>query len=146
MKLLRCPKCNDSIVIGVGNVTRICACGETAGKYLKDNITAVVSKGSIVYGIDNNSLNNAIHNYTAFPEKYPKYKEERFDFFFVGWVPTIPGEVIWVDSVHKVQLEEYDQEINWTSSPTSTDINEKFKFSRLTNFCRNCLERIKKAV
>lgn len=146
MKLLRCSKCNDSIVIGVLNVTRKCACGETAGKYLKDNVTAVVSKGSIVYGIDNNSLTNAIHNFTAFPKKYPRYAKERFDFFFVGWVPTVPGEIIWVDSVHEVEIEEYDQEINWDSSPTSTDKNEKFKFSRLTNFCRKCLERIKEAV
>lgn len=79
------------------HTTRSCYCGKSAGKYLNDNITAVVNKNAVVVGIDNNGFNiarqMAMHN-----REFPR----RIDYFFTGWIPTKPGEVIVVDKVKDV--------------------------------------------
>lgn len=126
MKLLYCPECYDAVSMTHDNITRSCKCGKTAGKYLKDKITAVVSEGSVVFGIDNNSFLNALYtvkkvkdgNVEGFP------KDRRFDFFFTGWIPTKPGEVLFVKSKAHVMATDYYQEKSWTSENPSTDVNE----------------------
>lgn len=75
-----------------------CKCGTNAGKYLNDGLTAVFTKDSIIIGIDNNTWLAAIHNYLVYRE-YPS----RVDFYFCGWVPTKPGEVIFVNTVEEVE-------------------------------------------
>jgi hypothetical protein len=112
------------------NITRSCKCGKTAGKYLKDKITAVVSEISVVFGIDNGSFLNALKTVLnimkAEPEQLPKWMEEgkRYDFFFTGWIPTKPGEVIFVKSKAHVIATDYYQKNSWTSENPSTDVNE----------------------
>ena len=141
MKLLYCPECRDSITLTGGNIVRECRCGHIAGKYLKDNVTAVVAEGAIVYGVDNNGLANAIHNYHEFPKKFPRYATERFDFFFSGWVPTVPGEIIRVKSAVAVRAYDYYDQKNWDSSPTSVDKNESNKFKRMMEWLKEGWEK-----
>jgi hypothetical protein len=56
------------------------------------------TKDSIIVGIDNNTWNDVRKRYNQF-RNYPS----RLDFFFTGWIPTIPGEVIRVDTVQDVR-------------------------------------------
>lgn len=123
MKLLWCPDCHDTITIGVNNIVRKCMCGRTAAKYLEDNITAIVTEGSIVFGIDNTSLTNAIKNAKYWMPN--KFDRKRLDFFFTGWVPTKPGEVVFVDTVEDVIAYNYHEKLSFTSENPSTDISEK---------------------
>ena len=114
MKLINCPKCNDVVNLMVGT-TRVCDCGNVGGKYLDDHITAVVNKDALVVGIDNNGFNIARH--LAIENKdFPR----RIDYFFTGWIPTKPGEVIVVDTVENVLrynffLKEEDKNYDSTS-------------------------------
>jgi hypothetical protein len=115
-KLITCPKCNDIVNLSQHYV-RSCFCGECGGRYLDDNITAVVNKEAIVVGIDNNGFNIAKQMAVG-----NKECPNRLDFFFTGWIPTKPGEVIVVDTYQEVvnydfHLKEEDK--NYTStSPT----------------------------
>ena len=109
MKLLWCEKCNDLVMLRIDMVTK-CSCEAYAGKYLDDNITAVVNDDAIVVGIDNNSFNNAVVSQKQIKEEY----EERYDFFFCGWIPTRPGEVVFVDTVEDVH--EYNESGTCTTS------------------------------
>ena len=130
MKLLYCTECGDVVSMTSGNITRSCKCGKVAGKYLKDHITAVVTKDSIVFGIDNGSFLNALRTtrniLAAEPDQLPKWMEEgkRYDFFFTGWIPTKPGEVLFVKSKAHVLATDYYQEKSWTSENPSTEVNE----------------------
>jgi len=45
MKLLRCPHCGDVISITI-HIIRSCICSKTAGIYLNDGLTALVTEGS----------------------------------------------------------------------------------------------------
>ena len=116
MKLINCPKCNDVVNLMVGT-TRVCDCGNVGGKYLDDHITAVVNKDALVVGIDNNGFNIARRLAVG-----NKDVEQRLDFFFTGWIPTKPGEVIIVDTVEDVLEHDYhldEEDKNYTStSPT----------------------------
>ena len=85
------------MVMLVNEHTRKCFCGEVAGKYLDDDVTAVVSSNAIVVGIDNFGFNLA----KELSIKGMKYSN-RVDYFFTGWVPNHPGEVIVVDTVDEV--------------------------------------------
>ena len=105
MKLITCEKCLDVVNL-VESHTRTCHCGEIAGKYLDDRVTAVVSSKALVMGIDNNGWNIAKHMVKNALEKEIDF---RVDYFFVGWIPTIPGEVIVVDSVYDVY--DYDDHV-----------------------------------
>lgn len=126
MKLLYCEECYDVVSMTHDNITRSCKCGKVAGKYLKDKITAVVTEGSIVFGIDNNGFRNALYTVkkvlTEDIDHFPK--DRRFDFFFTGWIPTKPGEVIFVKNKAHVKATDYYQEKSWMSENPSTAINE----------------------
>lgn len=126
MKLLFCEECRDTVAMTHDNITRSCKCGKVAGKYLKDKLTAVVTKDSVVFGIDNNSFLNALHTVKkVLGEDMPQFdNDKRYDFFFTGWIPTKPGEVIVVKNKHMVMATDYYQEKSWTSENPSTDINE----------------------
>jgi hypothetical protein len=100
MKLIACQKCKDLISL-VNEHTRQCFCGEIAGKYLDDNITAVVSSNAIVVGIDNYGFNLAKELSIK-----GRSSANRIDYFFTGWIPNHPGEVIEVETVDEVI--EYD--------------------------------------
>lgn len=97
MKLMCCVKCRSLVSLGNDKLT-YCECGECVGGYHTNGITGIVNRLAVVVGIDNNSFINAMN---AFVEKldYPT----RLDFFFCGWIPTKPGEVIVLDSVEEVK-------------------------------------------
>lgn len=126
MKLLFCPECRETVVMATGNVVNHCKCKKTAGKYLKDGVTAVITEEAVVFGIDNNSFLNAMLTVKkVLNNDIPHFdKEKRYDFFFTGWIPTKPGEVIIVKNLTYVRATDYYQRKNWTSQNPSTDINE----------------------
>lgn len=122
MKLIACDKCHDLMMLVGGGMTRTCYCGYVGGKYLDDNVTAVVNEDAIVVGIDNNGFNIAKH----YKELYANL-ENRIDFFFTGWIPNKPGEVIVVESVEHVLEYDYhlkDEDKNYTST-LPTVVSEK---------------------
>ncbi len=96
MKLIACEECNDLVML-VNEHTRKCFCGEIAGKYLDDDITAVVSSNAIIVGIDNFGFKLAKELSVA-DMKY----SNRVDRFFTGWIPNHPGEVIEVETIDEV--------------------------------------------
>ena len=102
MKLIKCEECKDLVML-ITHTTRHCLCHNVAGKYLDDNITAVVNEEAIVVGIDNNGFN--IATLYAMSEGAQDCKG-RIDYFFTGWIPNHPGEIIIVNSVKEV--EDYD--------------------------------------
>lgn len=121
MKLIACSKCNDLMVL-VNDYTRTCFCGAVGGKYLDDNITAVVNKDALVMGIDNNGLTLAKRM-----ANHHKEVEFRIDFFFTGWIPNHPGEVIVVETVEDVLAYDYhlpEEEREYTST-LPTEIAEE---------------------
>lgn len=111
MKLLYCENCHDLVRLFPAK-TKKCDCGQVAGKYLKDDLTAVVTANAVVCGIDNNSLQIARIYYNHNKNRVPS----RVDYYFVGWIPTHPGEVVIVDTVEEVDDFPYETEINETST------------------------------
>jgi hypothetical protein len=125
MKLLFCEDCRDAVSMTHDNITRSCKCGKVAGKYLKDKLTAVVTEHAVVFGIDNNSFSNAVATVDKVLNGVEGFDaDKRYDFFFTGWIPTIPGEVIIVPTKAHVMATDYYQEKSWTSENPSTAINE----------------------
>lgn len=102
-KFIRCLDCKD-IFMAINKKVRVCECGKHAAKYLSDNITAVVTKYAIVFGIDNVGFNDAETRAIVY-----KKVDYRRDFFFTGWIPNHPGEVIWVDTVEDVNEYPYEE-------------------------------------
>lgn len=104
MKLLYCVNCGD-IIVPHQSKMKVCDCGETAGKYLEDKVTTVITKNCLVFGIDNNTWmtarQRAVH--------YRGY-EKRLDFYFSGWFPNKPGEIIEVETVGEVEAFPIDHE------------------------------------
>lgn len=133
MKLLRCDKCKDVFLIPHINQGkpgwRMCICGAQAGKYLSDGITAVVTKDSILIGIDNNTFGFSMRAMEYWKNE-EDYKDKRLDFFFVGWIPTLPGEVIFVDSVEEVINYNFEEKYTHTSTNPTTHIWESFSIVR----------------
>lgn len=127
MKLLMCDACRDTVSLTHDDITRTCKCGKTAGKYLEDKVTAIVTESAIVFGIDNNSFLNALATVKRLEENEIEGfdKNTRYDFFFTGWIPTIAGEVVCVENEKQVKDFNYHTELNWTSENPSTSINEK---------------------
>ena len=135
MKLMKCVKCGDIVAI-IETLSRSCYCGKIAGKYLDDSITAVVNKDALVFGIDNNGF--AIAQHYALENKNA---EHRYDYFFTGWIPTKPGEVIVVKTahdVHKYPMKMKDEDKQYTSTWPSRvseendirkTVHQKCKFS-----------------
>ena len=109
MKLIYCPKCDDffNLPNKLGK-TKSCRCRKNAGKYLSDGMVAVITKDCIVAGIDNNTMQTAVFRYKDALEKHPEWP--RVDFFFTGWIPTKPGEVIRVKTVKEVKEYEFEVE------------------------------------
>jgi hypothetical protein len=120
MKLIYCEKCGDLVLLRKKFI-KLCCCEEVAGKYLNDNLTAVVTKNSIVVGIDNNSFGDSIHRYNIYHPEGTEPHDKRIDFFFAGWIPTIPGEVIKVDSEEEVGLfpSDYETDNEYSTMPNS---------------------------
>lgn len=126
MKLLTCKKCLDIFLIW-GKHTRICVCGNVAGKYLDDGITAVINKDAVVFGIDSNGFNLALHLQEHDKMKFPN---DRIDRFFTGWIPNHPGEVIIVDTIQDVvdypyEMKEEDKVYTSTLPTIIAEENEK---------------------
>ena len=132
MKLLWCPECKDVVSL-ILRETRVCKCGKTAGKYVSDCITAIITEGAVVFGIDNNTLSTALTRAEHFM-KNPEYQSTRIDFFFTGWVPTKPGEVIVVKSPIHVKAYDYYDKRSWTSENPSTGLCEEFPTENAGNF------------
>ena len=126
MKLLFCPHCRDTVSMTHDNFTRTCKCGKVAGKYLKDKITAVVTKDAVVFGVDNNSFLNALMTVGKVLHNDIQGFEEgkRYDFFFTGWIPTVPGEVIVVKNTAYVRATDYYQEKSWISQTKMFVLNK----------------------
>ena len=113
MKAIWCDDCRDLVVLRKGLI-RECSCGAHAGTYLSDNITAVISKEAFVVGLDNNSFLNAVASCNWARENV----EHRVDYFFCGWIPNIPGEVIYVDTVEDVHNFKEDENTELTTTST----------------------------
>lgn len=117
MKLIACQKCSDLVML-VNEHTRKCFCGEVAGKYLDDDITAVVNSEALVVGIDNYGFRLAkILAIKAYNHL------ERIDHFFTGWVPNHPGEVIVVETIDEVTEYNYhlpeEKKLHGSTLPTA---------------------------
>lgn len=112
MKLIYCINCNDFFALSPLKPSKYlkfktCRCRKSAGKYLSDGVTAVVTDKCIIAGIDNNTFKTAVMRYADVLREHPEYP--RLDFFFTGWIPTKPGEVIRVSSIKEVK--EYPFEV-----------------------------------
>lgn len=55
VKLILCPYCDDVVRLIPGAV-RWCSCGECGGKYLEDELHAVITQGAVPIGFDNRDL------------------------------------------------------------------------------------------
>jgi len=128
MKLIYCKECGWLIQL-FRKYTMTCACKEypRAGKYLNDNLTAVVTKNSIVVGIDNNSFGDCVNRYNIYNPKGTDPYDKRVDFFFAGWIPTIPGEVIKVDSIEEVDEfpPDFESDNEFSTMPVSADLGNE---------------------
>ena len=112
MKLVWCDECK--FLFSLKNYSVIwCTCKTHAGKYLSDNITAVVTKGCKVIGIDNNTFNGAV---AGVDYLLKEGQESRIDLFFTGWIPTHPGEVIYVETIDDVVDYRYESDKNVEST------------------------------
>ena len=122
MKLFYCPECHQLVdIIRRGTGVHKCHCGKNAGKYLDDNLTGVFTHGAIVVGIDNNTWLPAVQRFKQHnPFGTDPWKQDgqyvRIDFFFTGWIPTIPGEIITVDTVKEVKKFPVDRVSPWKTS------------------------------
>jgi hypothetical protein len=119
-----------------------CPCEKCVGKYLNDNLTAVVTKDCIVVGIDNNSFRDSVSRYLKHNPEGDEPYDKRLDFFFVGWIPTIPGEVIVVGTEKEVK--EFDPNYdagndNYSSPPVSQKpkCNKQVCYCDNKGFCKN---------
>lgn len=122
MKFIHCPRCKD-VFLPIERKTRTCACGRHGAKYLADNITTVVTEGALIFGIDNVSFINARQR-TEYFQDHEDYKDMRIDSFFTGWIPTLPGEIIFLPTVYKVRRFDYYNRYTHISTNPSTYINE----------------------
>ncbi len=140
MKLFYCPECRQLVdIIGRGTGVHTCYCGKHAGKYLDDSLTGVFTHGAIIVGIDNNTWLPAVERYKAHnPDGEKPWiidgKFVRIDFFFTGWIPTVPGEVITVDTVKEVKKFPVDRVMPWK---TSTMPNSQPKCGKQVCYCDN---------
>ena len=131
MKLISCQECKDMVVLRRKEI-RSCHCGNVAGKYLDDGITAVVNNEAIVVGIDNNGFNIAERNATSDAAQKCSH---RVDYFFTGWIPNFPGEVIRVETVDDVLKYDYhisDEDKNYGST-SPAEVSEKNESKSIWN-------------
>jgi len=97
MKAIRCDECSDVVMMPIKGVIKRCYCGKYHAKYLNDGITLIVNGEPVVIGIDNNTFSIAVER-----AEYTKEWTHRVDFFFTGWIPNHPGEVIFVNTIDDV--------------------------------------------
>lgn len=146
MKMIYCPKCKYLFEIR-HSPAYICLCKENqcCGKYLNDNLTAVVTENAVVVGIDNNSFRDATTRYKQHNPKGEEPWDTRIDFFFTGWIPTIPGEIVRVETVDDVAKFPSDTVVgdgSWTM-PVSQEV---IRCNKLVCYCDNkgvCLHQDK---
>ncbi len=100
MKLIRCKECHDIYVPDEFKMKK-CRCKKSAAKYLDDNLTTISTSNTYVFGIDNQSFGNADVQVKHWCKEHPD--TQRRDFYFVGWFPSKPDEVIWVDTIKEVK-------------------------------------------
>jgi len=77
MKLVFCPVCQD--IFKLSSSARICHCGASSGKCLKNGLNVEIAGKAIPLGFDNYSLAKAIRNR---PENDDK-GGERFEAFVI---------------------------------------------------------------
>ncbi len=121
MKLIHCPKCGDFFALPTKlGKTKTCRCRGAAGKYLSDGMVAVITENCIVAGIDNNTFSTSVYRYNQTNKDHPDWP--RLDFFFTGWIPTKPGEVIRVNTVKEVKEYPFEVEVKtvFSTMPVST--------------------------
>lgn len=114
MKLIYCEECKSLTSIPSRGQMSTCNCGDCCGKYLSDNITAVVNKDAIIVGLDSLSYRTALERYKIVKEQ----SNIRYDYYFTGWVPTVPGEIIIVDTVDDVEGYEFDGDYKHNETST----------------------------
>ena len=137
MKLIYCRKCRTMVSLPASGELVKCHCGASAGKYI-DGVNAVVNIKknksdqlqhpiSLVLGIDNNTFNTAIVRHKMWFEDPPEWADvnERMDFYFVGWLPTIPGEVFIVGTVEDVEKAKAEDFSNLSTTSTRPATNRK---------------------
>jgi hypothetical protein len=113
-----------------------CPCEKCVGKYLNDNLTAVVTKNSVVVGIDNGTFGPAINQYIKHNPEGDHPLNQRVDGFFCGWIPNIPGEVIVVETADAVEQFDSDYKVdndNYSSPPVS----QKPQCNKQVCYCNN---------
>ena len=141
MKLFYCPECRQLVdIMRADGEVRYCYCGSHCGKYLADNNTAVFTYGAIIVGIDNNTWLPAVQRYKKHNPDGEEAFPMRIDFFFTGWIPTIPGEVVIVDYPDEVHEYPMDGVVN----KHSTMPNSQPMCNKQVCYCNNkgvCLNR-----
>lgn len=134
MKLFYCPSCRQLVdIMRADGEVRFCYCGTHCGKYLSDNMTAVVTYGAIVVGIDNNTWLPAVERYKRHNPDGDDPYPVRIDFFFTGWIPTQPGEVVVVDYPDEV----HDFPMDGVKNEHSTMPNSQKKCNEMVCYCNN---------
>lgn len=137
MKLFYCPECRQLVdIMRADGEVRYCYCESHCGKYLSDNMTAVFTEGAIIVGIDNGTWIPAVEKFKRFNPNGESPYPVRIDFFFCGWIPTIPGEVIFVDfpnEVHEFPMD-YDAGNEHSTMPNSEPIK---KCNKQVCYCDN---------
>jgi hypothetical protein len=142
VKLVFCAQCYTLVELKSKYVA-FCPCESAAGKYLNDNLTAVVTKDSIVVGIDNNTFRPAVERYLKYYPEGDEPQNKRIDFFFVGWIPTIPGEVIVVETAEEVEQFDSDYDAGndgYSSPPVSQEVircNKQVCYCDNKGFCKH---------
>ena len=141
MKLFYCPTCRQLVdIMRADGEVRYCFCGSHCGKYLADNMTGVFTYGAIIVGIDNNTWLPAVQRYKKHNPNGEEPFPSRIDFFFTGWIPTEPGEVVFVDWPDEV----HDFPMDGVTNTQSTMPNSQQKCSKSVCYCNNngvCLNR-----
>lgn len=112
MKGFICDNCGDIVLMTRKEYIKTCVCKKYMAKYLADGITLVINGRPLIIGIDNNTFLTAEKNalYTRIVWK------DRVDFFFTGWIPNKPGEIIFVKSKRQVMRIKDDYTVNKTST------------------------------
>jgi len=111
MKGFICDVCGDHVIISSRKFPKMCSCKKYLAKYLADGITLAINGHPVIFGIDNNTFAVAERNYL-----HTRDWKDRVDFFFTGWIPNKPGEILFVKSKRQVMRIRDDYEINHISS------------------------------
>jgi len=111
MKGFICDYCGDHVIVSNKKFPKMCCCKRYLAKYLADGITLAINGHPIIFGIDNNSFAVAERNCL-----YSKDWKERVDFFFTGWIPNKPGEILFLKTKRQVMRISDNYTVNKTST------------------------------